>query len=493
MATTKKTSSKKGVAKGAPKKTAPKKKATSRKPDKYGNPDIHETVEAQRRFFNSNSTKGYEFRREQLSKLKKAVQRFEPRIIEALKQDFNKPPFESYETEIGFILDEISHTLKHLKSWMKDRRVTTPITHFLSWSWIHPEPYGVTYIITPWNYPFMLLVSPLVGAMAAGNTAVLKTAPAAPEVSKVLRAMIEETFPREYISVFEGEKEVNQALLKERFDYIFYTGGDFVGRIVMEAASKYLTPVTLELGGKSPCIVMNDANITYTARRIAWGKFLNGGQTCVAPDYLLVEKGVKEKLVPAILRELKSFYGEDIKSSPDYPRIINENHFKRLSKLLKSGDTVTGGDTDAAQRYIAPTILDNVTWDDPVMQEEIFGPILPMMEFESIDQAIETVKAHHKPLALYIFTHNKSVEKRVIHETSYGGGCVNDTVVHLANPKLPFGGVGNSGMGAYHGKYSFDTFSHMKSILKKSDLFDLPVRYAPYKAWALKVLRLLMH
>lgn len=444
--------------------------------------NIQRILEKQKSYFHTGATRDLNFRIEKLSILKNSIKKNEKQILEALWVDLHKSEFEAYATEVGIILDEINFVIKHLKSWAKTKKVRTPLTHFLSSSYIYSEPYGVSLIISPWNYPFQLLMAPLIGSIAAGNCAMLKPSENSPSTTKIIVKIIEESFSEEYVSVVEpyGGKESAQALLREDFDYIFFTGSVPVGKIVMEAAAKHLTPVTLELGGKSPCIVHKDADIKLAAKRIAWGKFLNAGQTCVAPDYILVHESVKNQLLSDIIVYIKEFFGEDPATSRDFPRIINERQFDRLIGLLDKGKVVTGGEYNKSEKYIAPTIIDNVTWKDPIMLDEIFGPILPVMEFEDLEEAIKIVNSKPKPLALYFFSNNKKHQKRIIDMVSFGGGCINDTIMHVASPYLPFGGVGASGMSAYHGKGSYDVFSHKKSMTKKSNFIDIKIRYAPY-------------
>ncbi|MCC5911928.1 MAG: aldehyde dehydrogenase [Clostridiaceae bacterium] len=442
--------------------------------------DIKKIRKKQQSYFYTGATKDVSFRMKQLSVLKQAVLKYEDRILEALKKDLNKSAFEAYETEVGVVLTEITHTVKHLKAWAKSEKVKTPFTHFLSRSYIYAEPYGVVLIMAPWNYPFQLMIAPLIGGIAAGNCCILKPSEYATHTAKVLVNLIEEYFEEKFVAVIEGGKDVNERLLEENFDYIFFTGSIPVGKIVMEAAAKHLTPVTLELGGKSPCIVDKDVDLKKAAKKIIWGKFLNAGQTCVAPDYVYVHTAVKEELIQYMKDTIKNFFGEDPKESEDYVRIINHKHLHRLSNLLVKDKILFGGEVDPEQRYIAPTIMAGVTWEDAVMEDEIFGPILPILEYHSIDEVIDKIRNFAKPLALYVFTKNKHIEKEVIDNLSFGGGCVNDTIMHLASPYLPFGGVGPSGMGAYHGKASFDVFSHRKSILRSSTLFDIKFKYPPY-------------
>lgn len=455
--------------------------------------NLQSILEEQRNYFNTGATRSLGFRIEKLKILKKIIKENEKEILEALWLDLHKSEFEAYATEIGIILDEINFVTKHLKSWSKTKRVRTPLTNFLSSSYIYSEPYGVSLIISPWNYPFQLLMAPLIGAIAAGNCAMLKPSEYSTNTTKVIMKIIEASFSQEFVCVVEpyGGKESAQALLKEEFDYIFFTGSVPVGKIVMEAASKHLTPVTLELGGKSPCIVDKEADVKLAARRITWGKFVNAGQTCVAPDYILVHKDVKAGLLTEITKCIKEFFGENPVHSKDFPRIINERQLHRLIGLLNKGDIVTGGEYIEMERYIAPTIIENITWNDPIMLEEIFGPILPVIEFSDLEEVIKIVNSKPKPLALYFFSNNKKWQERIIEMISYGGGCINDTIMHVASPYLPFGGVGASGMSAYHGKGSYDTFSHKKSVTKKSNLIDIKIRYAPYND-KIKLLKKLM-
>ncbi len=438
-------------------------------------------LHAQRAYFGKGECKDVNFRIAQLKKLYQWICEHEQEIMDALYQDLNKSPFEAYATEIGIVKEEIKYTLKHLRKWAAPKRVRTPITQFPSKSFIYPEPYGVVLIMSPWNYPFQLTIAPLAGAMCAGNCAVVKPSAYSPATARLMAGMIKELFSEEYIAVVEGGREANQALLDEKFDYIFFTGSVNVGKYVMEKASAHLTPVSLELGGKSPCIVDETADIKLAARRIVWGKFLNSGQTCVAPDYILVQRSVKDKLIKQIGKCIRKMYGRDALANEEYPKMINEKHFDRVLGLMEGAHIVSGGESDRARLKIAPTILDQVNWESAVMQEEIFGPLLPVLTFYDIKEVIQMVNARPEPLALYYFTKDKRREGKVLKHISYGGGCINDTVVHLATSYMPFGGVGNSGMGGYHGKDSFDTFTHRKSIMKKSLLIDVPIRYAPFK------------
>lgn len=441
---------------------------------------VKSIVNEQRSYFKSGKTKSVSFRIKQLKQLKKAIIAYESRILEALYKDLRKCETEGYLTEVGFVLNDLEEAIAKTKRWAKPKPVGTPLFHQKGESYIYPEPYGVTLIIAPWNYPFQLLLAPLVGAIAAGNCCVLKPSEYAVHTSNVMQEMIAEHFEPGYLTVVEGGVESSKNLLAERFDYIFFTGSTQVGKIVYQAAAKHLTPVTLELGGKSPCIIDKHIHLEYAAKRIVFGKLLNVGQTCIAPDYLLVHKDVKEKLIKEIKKQIVSFYGEDASKSDDYGRIINEKHFDRLCNLLDENKIIFGGKTDRKDKYIAPTLMDGVTMDDTVMQEEIFGPILPILEFSELEEVIDIVNAGTKPLALYCFSKRQSRVDKIVHNISSGGVCVNDTIMHIANPNLPFGGVGDSGIGAYHSESSFSTFSHQKSVLHKSFLVDVPVRYPPF-------------
>lgn len=452
---------------------------------------ISSIVNKQKEYFYKGHTRSVETRKNNLKKLYDGIQRFEDEIFQALKLDLNKSVHESFTTEIGYVLKEISFQMKHISSWSKPKRVRTALTHFGSKGKVVPEPYGVTLIIAPWNYPFQLAIAPLVGALAAGNTVVLKPSELTPNVSKVLTRMLGELFPEELVSVVEGGAEESTALLKEPFDYIFFTGSVGIGKVVMEAAAKKLTPLTLELGGKSPCIVHKDAKLDVTARRIVWGKFLNAGQTCVAPDYMYVHSSVKEQLIEALRHEIAEQYGKDALQNDNYVRIVSERHFERLCTFLQDGKPVIGGNYTKETLHIEPTVLTNVTWQSAVMEDEIFGPILPIIEYDKIEEVIETIQHHPKPLALYVFSEDRKVQEKVTSNISYGGGCINDVVYHLATPYLPFGGVGSSGLGSYHGEQSFRTFSHYKSILSQSTAFDMKIRYSSTKS-ALKFIRKLL-
>ncbi|EMO7222384.1 aldehyde dehydrogenase [Staphylococcus aureus] len=434
-------------------------------------------------FFNTQQTKDISFRKEQLKKLSKAIKSYESDILEALYTDLGKNKVEAYATEIGITLKSIKNARKELKNWTKTKNVDTPLYLFPTKSYIKKEPYGTVLIIAPFNYPFQLVFEPLIGAIAAGNTAIIKPSELTPNVARVIKRLINETFDANYIEVIEGGIEETQTLIHLPFDYVFFTGSENVGKIVYQAASKNLVPVTLEMGGKSPVIVDETANIKVASERICFGKFTNAGQTCVAPDYILVHESVKDDLITALSKTLREFYGQNIQQSPDYGRIVNLKHYHRLTSLLNSAqmNIVFGGHSDEDERYIEPTLLDHVTNDSAIMQEEIFGPILPILTYQSLDEAIAFIHQRPKPLSLYLFSEDENATQRVINELSFGGGAINDTLMHLANPKLPFGGVGASGMGRYHGKYSFDTFTHEKSYIFKSTRLESGVHLPPYK------------
>ncbi|HDK8691795.1 TPA: aldehyde dehydrogenase, partial [Staphylococcus aureus] len=420
---------------------------------------------------------------EQLKKLSKAIKSYESDILEALYTDLGKNKVEAYATEIGITLKSIKNARKELKNWTKTKNVDTPLYLFPTKSYIKKEPYGTVLIIAPFNYPFQLVFEPLIGAIAAGNTAIIKPSELTPNVARVIKRLINETFDANYIEVIEGGIEETQTLIHLPFDYVFFTGSENVGKIVYQAASENLVPVTLEMGGKSPVIVDETANIKVASERICFGKFTNAGQTCVAPDYILVHESVKDDLITALSKTLREFYGQNIQQSPDYGRIVNLKHYHRLTSLLNSAqmNIVFGGHSDEDERYIEPTLLDHVTNDSAIMQEEIFGPILPILTYQSLDEAIAFIHQRPKPLSLYLFSEDENATQRVINELSFGGGAINDTLMHLANPKLPFGGVGASGMGRYHGKYSFDTFTHEKSYIFKSTRLESGVHLPPYK------------
>lgn len=451
--------------------------------------NINEITRKQHEFFASGKTFDIQYRKKMLVKLRAAVVKYEKRIAEALKEDLGKSETEGYMCEIGLALEEISFMISHVAKLAAPKRKKTPIVNFHAKSFIVNEPYGCVLIMSPWNYPFLLCIQPLAGAIAAGNCAVLKPSAYSPATSAVIKEMIGEIFDPEYVAVIEGGRAENQALLDERFDYIFFTGGVNVGKQVMEKASRYLTPVTLELGGKSPCIVDKNCNIKRAARRIAFGKYLNCGQTCVAPDYLLIHKEVKEAFFSELFVQIKAMFTEEPLSARDYGKIINEKHFNRILGLIDPQKVVFGGHSDAQRLKIEPTVMDGITRADAVMQEEIFGPVLPVITVDSMKEAEHFIKEGEKPLALYIFTDDKQTAKRFTEHVSFGGGCVNDTIMHISNPNLPFGGVGASGMGSYHGAKSFETFSHAKSVLHTYNWIDLPLRYQPYTEKTTKLIK----
>ena len=446
-------------------------------------------ISGQREFFSSGQTRSLKYRKEQLEKLTRWIKTHDEAILSALREDLGKARFEGYATEVGIVLDELRYVRNHLSAWAGDKRVPSPMKQFPSKCFRRPEPYGCVLLMSPWNYPFQLTAAPLVGAIAAGNCAIVKPSAYSPKTSSIIADMIGQCFPENYIAIVEGGREQNNALLTHKFDYIFFTGSISVGKNVMRAAAETLTPITLELGGKSPCIVDETANYHLAAKRIAWGKFLNAGQTCVAPDYLLIHKEIKDPFVRALAKCVSEFYGADPLACSDYPKMINEKHFDRVLGLIRDEEVLLGGTSNRDLLKIAPTVIDHVRSDSPAMGEEIFGPVLPIISFENLRQVVEQVTSRPKPLACYIFTNNKQNEGFLLDSLSFGGGCVNDTVVHLATSHMPFGGVGESGMGGYHGKASFDTFSHYKSVLKKSQMIDLPLRYPPYKEAYLKLLK----
>lgn len=434
-------------------------------------------VADQRAFFLNGNTMDYEFRKRQLQKLRNMLKDNEPKIYRALKKDLNKSKHEVMTTELGIIYSEIDVALRNLKYWMAPEKVPSPLTHKGSKSFILKEPYGVTLIISPWNYPLQLALVPAIGAIAAGNCVILKPSEHARATSSLLHQMVKTYFDTPYFYVVEGDEQACQALLQEKLDYIFFTGSKETGKLIMREASNHLTPVTLELGGKSPAIVDEDANIPLAAKRLVWGKFTNAGQSCAAPDYVYVHETVKFRLLKFLIKHIKSLFGKEPLKNKDYTRIINEKHFNRLTRYLEEGKVIHGGKTDAESLMIEPTLLEKVSWEDSVMQEEIFGPILPILPFVNIEDALFKIKQQEKPFALYYFGEDDKTQQQVMEYISFGGGSVNDSMYHLANPHLPFGGVGSSGMGAYHGRYSFNTFSHQKGILKQTTKFDLPFRY----------------
>ena len=442
--------------------------------------DLNQLVSSQRAFFLSQKTKSYDFRMEQLKKLSAWMDQNEEAILKSLREDLGKSAYEGYLTEIAMVRQELKDAMRHLKRWMKPKAVPAAIGQLPGRCRILPEPYGVALIMSPWNYPFQLTAAPLIGAISAGCCAVVKPSAYSASTSSLIRRMAEELFDPCYIAVVEGGRQENAGLLEQHFDKIFFTGSPAVGRLVMEKAAAHLTPVSLELGGKSPVIVDETADIALAARRIAWGKCVNAGQTCVAPDYVLVHHSRETELVEKLIQELRRMYTSAPLANPDWPKIINQRHFERLIGLIGSGAVSYGAQLDLQKRKISPTILTDVEWDSPVMQEEIFGPILPILTYRTLEEAIGRIRSLPRPLALYLFTRSAETQRRVLTEVRFGGGCVNDTILHLATPHMPFGGVGESGMGGYHGKYSFDAFSHEKSILKRFSRPDVPLRYAPY-------------
>lgn len=442
--------------------------------------DIIQIMKMQRAFFDSGITKKYGFRIKALERLWDALEEYEEILKNALREDLNKSGTESYMCEIGLTKTELSYAIKHLGEWMKTKQVPTPISQFPAKSYVIPEPYGLTLIMAPWNYPVLLCLEPLIAGIAAGNCVVLKPSAYAPATSRALSRMLRGIYPQKYVAVVEGGREINTRLLEQKFDYIFFTGSVAVGKMVLEKAAQHLTPVTLELGGKSPCIVDETADIKVAAKRIIFGKLLNAGQTCVAPDYLLVHGDVKEKLLQCMSDEIKKMLGNHPLENPDYPKIINRKHFKRLLHLIERENVISGGGFNEETNQIEPTILDNITLRSPIMKEEIFGPILPVLTYRNREDLKNIILSFDKPLAFYFFTEKKEMEEWILQTFSFGGGCINDTIVHLASPYMPFGGVGKSGMGAYHGKTGFDTFSHKKGFIKNAYHFDIPLRYHPY-------------
>ncbi len=452
--------------------------------------DISEILVRQRAYFNSGATRPLSFRLDALKKLREGIRENEALLNEALMSDLHKSTFETYISETGATIEEIGYHLKHLPHWVKNKRVPTPLAQFHAKSYLAPEPYGVALIISPWNYPLQLCLEPLAGAISAGNCAVVKPSAYAPATSHAVAKLLNEVFSAEYVAAVVGGREQNKALLGEHFDYIFFTGSVEVGKEVMAAAAKHLTPVTLELGGKSPVIVDETANISLAARRIAFGKVLNAGQTCVAPDYLFVHESVKDAFIAAYAAALHGFFPDG--NMENFTRIVNEKHFNRLVNLIKNEKAAIGGGHDAATRCIEPTLLVDVAPDAPIMQEEIFGPVLPLMTYEELDECVEFIRARPKPLALYLFTSNKHMPEKMLSVCSSGGCCINDTVVHLATPHMGFGGVGESGMGSYHGKFSFDAFTHYRNVMNRSTWIDLPLRYQPYTHKALNTIKKLI-
>lgn len=454
--------------------------------------EIKKIVRMQKNYFASWQTLSINFRVDALKKLKRAIIANEKKIEQALKNDLGKSSFEGYMCEIGLVLSEITYMIKHVRLFAKDKKVKTPIVHFAARSFTKPMPYGTTLIISPWNYPFLLALEPLVDSIAAGNTAIIKPSEYSVQTSALIKKIISSIFDEEYVAVVLGDHVQSQYLLDEKFDYIFFTGSNHVGKIVLQKASANLTPVTLELGGKSPCIVHESAKLKIAAKRIVFAKFINCGQTCVAPDYILCDAKIKDDLIFYMREEIKKQFSQSPLQNPDYGKIISQKHFDRLISLIDNEKIAFGGEYDEKSLRIAPTILDNVTWDDDVMQQEIFGPVLPILAYKNVDEVIETVNSKEKPLALYVFAQDKKVISDITNKCLYGGGCVNDALIHLATSNMGFGGVGESGMGAYHGKVGFDTFSHYKSIVDKKTWIDLPMRYQPYKKFYERLIKLFL-
>lgn len=442
--------------------------------------EIQSILEKQKSFFASGATLPVEQRIRKLRRLQRAIRMYEDEICAALKSDLGKSRQESYMCEVGLTLSEISHMLKHIRCYAAEKRKPTPLAQYVSRSFVKPSPYGTVLIMSPWNYPFLLTIEPLVDAIAAGNTCVIKPSAYSPATTTVIKRMIADCFKQEYVAVVDGGRAENACLLEQEFDYIFFTGSQAVGKEVLRKSAEHLTPVSLELGGKSPCVVDASANIRLAARRIVFGKFLNCGQTCVAPDYIYCQESVKEDLIVHLKREIIRQFGEHPLCNPDYGKIINAKHFERIVKLMDENKVIFGGDVQDSTQRIAPTLMDNVTWDDAVMQEEIFGPVLPILTYHSQEELIDLLNSKMHPLAAYYFSEDRAAIRRFTSKVQFGGGCINDVVIHLATSALPFGGVGPSGMGHYHGKYGFDTFSHKKSIVDKKTFLDLPMRYQPY-------------
>lgn len=451
--------------------------------------EIEQLIYQQQQFFKSQKTKDLSFRKNALKKLLAEIQKNEEAIQHALYQDFKKSIFESYISEIGIVIAELKLAIRKLNRWSKPKTVVPSILNFPSWEKIYKEPYGTVLVIGPWNYPFQLSISPLIGAIAAGNTAILKPSELTQNTSQLVAEIIKNCFEESHITVVQGDAGTARSLLNSKWDYIFFTGSISIGKLIAKAAAENLTPTTLELGGKSPCIIHESANINISAKRIVWGKFINGGQTCIAPDYILVHKKIKESFVEAFKKEIENAYGKNQKESNDYPRIVNHRNYHRLMKMLENETILFGGQNDENDLYIAPTLIDCKSLDSVSMQEEIFGPILPILTYSSEDEIESIITSYEKPLSLYVFSSNRLFAKNIIQKYSFGGGVINDTVVHFANHRLPFGGVGHSGQGAYHGIHSFNTFSHAKSVVNRFTWLDIPMRYAPYKG-KLKLLKL---
>ncbi|MFA7081415.1 MAG: aldehyde dehydrogenase [Bacteroidales bacterium] len=453
---------------------------------------IKDIFKSQKEYFLTDTTRDLDFRIRNLKALREEIINNEREIQEALFKDLHKSEEEAYLTEIGIIVSEINQNIKKIKKWAKPKKVRSSIACFPSSAKIISEPYGVILIISPWNYPFQLALSPLIGAISSGNTAIVKPAEYSPNTSNIIKAITDKVFNPNYVKTIIGGKQENQILLDLNFDYIFFTGSPILGKIVMEKASKHLTPLTLELGGKSPCIVDETSDVKLSAKRIAFGKFLNSGQTCIAPDHVFVHKSIRDEFVSEIIKDINTFYTDNQESSKDYGRIINELHFDRVAAMLQDGDIIFGGKVNREERFISPTLIENIKEDSELLNSEIFGPILPVIEFEDINHLIESVRIKPKPLALYIFSSSKQIQNKIISKISSGGVCVNDTIMHLVPENLPFGGVGNSGMGSYHGKKSFETFSHQRSVLKRGTFLDIALRYPPFTKKKLSLIKKLI-
>ncbi len=455
----------------------------------FSGTSIPALLEKQRNFFATGKTRDVNFRLEALEKLQKILETHETEISDALKADLGKPLLEAYSAEIAYIKEDLRYVMKRLKKWARPQKVSSPMVCWPAKSMILPEPFGNTLIIAPWNYPFQLTMAPLIGAIAAGNTAIIKPSELAPKTQELLVKIINQTFSPEHVHCLGGGVEESTALLNERYDFIFFTGSTRVGRIVAEKAAKYMTPVCLELGGKSPCIVDKDIDLKTTTRRIAWGKFINAGQSCIAPDYILVHKDIYENFTKEMLATITEFYGKDPHASESLGRIVSTGHFDRLQKLIEPSKVIMSSPSVREEKFMAPTVMKDVDWNDRIMEDEIFGPVLPLIPYTNLDEVMKKIQARPKPLALYIFSKNSETQNKVLMNLSYGGACVNDTMVHLTNPNLPFGGVGESGVGSYHGRMSFDLFSHKKSVMVKPFWGDATMRYAPYTGWKLKLIR----
>jgi aldehyde dehydrogenase (NAD+) len=453
--------------------------------------EINLILDSQRKFFASGKTQNIKYRLEILKKLRSLILLHEKDIVDALWKDFHKPEFEVIATESRFVIKELNYAIHNLRRWSKPKKVHTPMVHFLSHSAVIPQPYGQILVLSPWNFPFQLAFLPLIGAIAAGNCVILKVSRQVPNIVKVMESILSK-FPPELVAMTNGDHSISEFLLEQKFDYIFFTGSCRVGKHVMQKAAENLIPVSLELGGKNPCVVASDARLDFAAKRIAWGKLINCGQTCISPDYVLIDKKVKDKFLELISNEIRLFYKDDPEKSTDFARIISSENVSRLKDLMKSGQIVTGGITDSETRYVSPTVIKDVRPGDPVMQEEIFGPILPVIDFESFDEVYGIIEQNPKPLSTYIFSNNKKLIREFLSRTRSGNAAVNETVVQIASPYLPYGGVGSSGMGRYHGKRSFETFSNMRSVLIKSNLLDIWLRYPPYTKLKTRIVSLLM-